>query len=466
MAHLKSIGGKIMLVTMSFVTSILIIGFILTGLYAYQNYKGSIQQRMDSINKTISPTLISYFRDQGIDEGAEIGRILKSFKDIDAFFIYNQDKDLILLDRQKVPDQPTPRELRSGIQLIDYKFHITGKIEYNFKTIGYVYYIINSKDLVSHIQSFLIFGLGSSVILFSFSFFLAFKAQQIISHRIKEVISTYKSGTNVQDEDELNVLIHAFDNLKKDITTRNLQMAQSGKLAAIGEVASSLAHEINNPLTIIQGKVSKITRIVKADNKSKCQDEVLEQVDVIKSTVERIAKVVGTLLKMTRKNDDKQQRHNFSFNDLLNDALTLNEAKFKYSGVSLNVFQPENDVMIAGDQIQLMQVVLNLLNNSLYYTKNLPTPWVELKYFEKDNYLYFEIKDCGTGIPKEIASQIMDPFFTTKPFGEGTGLGLSQSRKVILEHNGEFYLDESSPNTCFVFKIPILKMKAQFDNAS
>ena len=85
---------------------------------------------------------------------------------------------------------------------------------------------------------------------------------------------------------------------------------------------------------------------------------------------------------------------------------------------------------------------------------------MEVKIIRDGSFLEFSITDCGTGVPKEYADKLMQPFFTTKDVGKGTGLGLSISRGIIDQHNGKFYLDQNNANTRFVFEIPIKNKRA------
>lgn len=97
---------------------------------------------------------------------------------------------------------------------------------------------------------------------------------------------------------------------------------------------------------------------------------------------------------------------------------------------------------------------MNLLCNSLDALEGLPTKWIELKQSADESNIYISVTDSGAGIPKSIIQKIFDPFFTTKGVEKGTGLGLSISLGIIKEHKGEMFVNEESPNTQFVIKLP------------
>jgi C4-dicarboxylate-specific signal transduction histidine kinase len=104
--------------------------------------------------------------------------------------------------------------------------------------------------------------------------------------------------------------------------------------------------------------------------------------------------------------------------------------------------------------VQLSQVFLNLLNNAFDAIEGAPSPWIRVELYSEDDFIEVSVTDSGPGVAKEIRSRIMEPFFTTKPLGKGTGLGLSVSAGIMKAHHGSLFLDETSPNTRFVVRMP------------
>lgn len=225
-------------------------------------------------------------------------------------------------------------------------------------------------------------------------------------------------------------------------------LISSAKLASVGEMASSIAHEINSPLTIIKMLSKKAQR-----NLSKDETKPLLKLD---DTVDRIAKIIRSL-KLISRDDKSNNFEKICFEETILEAVHLSESRFRNSGVNLTHNLENSDTFIFANFVQISQVIINLLNNSFDAVSTLDEKWVTLKVdFDLDNAI-FTITDSGT-IENDIdLDKIMDPFFTTKEVGKGTGLGLSISKKIINKHNGEFYLDRSFRKTTFVLSLPLAK---------
>jgi C4-dicarboxylate-specific signal transduction histidine kinase len=109
-------------------------------------------------------------------------------------------------------------------------------------------------------------------------------------------------------------------------------------------------------------------------------------------------------------------------------------------------------------EVQLSQVIINLVNNASDAIIDLPEKWIELDVTkdETGKKIIISLTDSGNGIPQEIAKKLMTAFFSTKGVGKGTGLGLSISQKIINEHQGDLFLDQSCQHTRFIIELPIL----------
>lgn len=240
--------------------------------------------------------------------------------------------------------------------------------------------------------------------------------------------------------------------LEEQLEAEQVKSIHMGRLAALGEMAGSIAHEVNNPIAIVLGKAHLLRRVVDKIEDNELKDSALKNINTIEEQSKRIGKIVRGLKEFTHGGDNSENYEIVSSNQLFESVIELCSEKIKFNAIKirLNV----EDTQFISNKLQLEQVLVNLVNNSIDAIINQEEKWIELSLFEKDNYIYFSIVDSGYGIPNEIADKIMQPFFTTKPVGKGTGLGLSISKGLIEKLGGEFNYDPTSKNTRFTAKLP------------
>ena len=239
----------------------------------------------------------------------------------------------------------------------------------------------------------------------------------------------------------------------QDITERlkiQLQMIQSNKMATLGEMASGIAHEINNPLAIIKMTALQIQKNISSENallRSK-----IERIDI---TVDRISKIIQGLRTFSR-DGRKDPFELVSFDAMIEDILSFCNERLKHHSIKLIIDDLNPNLVFEGRAIEISQVLLNLFNNSIDALSSLDTTekWIQISAKNNGVYLEIKISDSGLGIPQEIQNKIFQPFFTTKEIGKGTGLGLSLSLTIIKNHFGEIFIDGQSNNTCFVLRLP------------
>lgn len=261
-----------------------------------------------------------------------------------------------------------------------------------------------------------------------------------------------------QREPDGSTLWHGFitditkeKNLQLEIEEAQTKLVQTAKMATLGEMAGGIAHEINNPLMVISSKASLIQVMLSAATPN--LQKAIDELERIKSTTLRIASIVKGLLIFSR--GDKQEPHTtVSIDEIINNTLDLSYEKFNSHNIE---FQKniEAGLYINGNAIQISQVILNILNNSLDAIRNNDTKRIRLDVKRlKNGLIEFSITDSGKGLTTEQANKIMQPFYTTKDIGKGTGLGLSISRGLIESHGGQLLYDSQSTNTRFYFRLP------------
>ena len=230
---------------------------------------------------------------------------------------------------------------------------------------------------------------------------------------------------------------------------------QSAKLASLGEMAGGIAHEINNPLSIIQGYVMRLKDGLGALN---IDTTALEgDIERIKKTIGRISAIVEGLRRFSR-DDREASLESTSLNQIIDDTLGLCREKFKNRGVDMNVSVPTCDMMITCRPIQISQVIINILNNAFQAIQSEEVKSIVLNTEARDGHVFISISNSGRKITDDIVEKIFEPFFTTKTVGEGTGLGLSLSMSIVKDHGGRLYLDQAAEMTTFVIQLPLAKM--------
>lgn len=238
----------------------------------------------------------------------------------------------------------------------------------------------------------------------------------------------------------------------QELDERKKMAIQNAKLASLGEMASGIAHEINNPLAVIQSRTLHMKRQI--DRGQYDPENFKESLQKINTTVDRIAKIIRGLKSFSR-NADGDPLMPVSIKSIVENTLELCNEKFRNNQVILKV-DPIPDITIHCRESQIVQVLLNLLNNAYDAVETRENRWVHLSFnMMRRNHISIIVTDSGEGIPETIAQNIMQPFFTTKDVGKGTGLGLSISKGIVEGHHGEIYLDRKNRNTRFVVSLPV-----------
>lgn len=263
---------------------------------------------------------------------------------------------------------------------------------------------------------------------------------------------------NIFRGDSKDTVVATIDiqDLKNREIENNINLAKlehSSKMAALGEMSSGLAHEINNPLAIISGRIQML--------KKQSTMQVIDfesfgkSVEIIEKTTFRIAKIVKGLKTFARDgdNDDFSEGR---ITDLVEDTLSFCEARFKNHGVAFKYdIEGIKGYLIECRLTQLSQVLLNALNNSYDAISHLEDKWIDLSIEKIDGKYVFRVTDSGSGIPLKVRAKLMQPFFTTKEVGKGTGLGLSLSKSIVEGHHGRIYFNFDHPtNTQLVIEVP------------
>lgn len=233
--------------------------------------------------------------------------------------------------------------------------------------------------------------------------------------------------------------------LEQALGLERIKSIQSSKLASLGEISASIAHEINNPLAIVSGIAQLFPKIIHDPEK------LISRTEQLNKAVLRIATIIQGLKKYSRRSsNDNKSEHEFS--SIIEDAISLCSLKSKRHDVTLTM-EIRSRGLIFCDAVEIEQVLINLISNAIDAVKNFDLRRVNIQVFDEGFNIISRVSNNGT-IPDNIRKKIFEAFFTTKPMGEGTGLGLSISRDIITNHQGLLTLLNDETTTCFEIKLP------------
>lgn len=262
--------------------------------------------------------------------------------------------------------------------------------------------------------------------------------------------------------------------LSEQLEQANRQLLQSEKMAAIGQLAAGVAHEINNPVGYVYSNLqtlnhylSDLFRLTDAvDNASSLQDlqQIKKSIDYdflrndledllleSREGIERVKTIIAAMKDFSHTDDDEE----FHFADLhrgIETTLNVVNNELKYKAEIVREFGQLPEIQCISSQLN--QVVMNLLVNAAHAIENTGTITIRTRH--EDQHITLEIEDTGQGIEQEHLNRIFDPFFTTKPVGKGTGLGLSLSFNIIEKHHGQITATSTpGQGTTFRIRLPV-----------
>ncbi|MBU0697716.1 MAG: GHKL domain-containing protein [Bacteroidetes bacterium] len=260
----------------------------------------------------------------------------------------------------------------------------------------------------------------------------------------------------------------------ENLKSTQSQLVQSEKMASLGELTAGIAHEIQNPLNFVNNfsevnkemlEELKAERLKsKADRDEATQDELINDVITNEEKISlhgsRASSIVKGMLEHSRNTSGKKELTDI--NALADEYLRLSYHGLRAKDKSFNAsFETYFDKDIPAIEIvpqDMGRVLLNLINNAFYAVKSVEKPLVVIKTEQNQNQIIISVTDNGTGIPEDVKSKIFQPFFTTKPTGQGTGLGLSLAYDIVKAHGGEIKIGNPKPGqvgTTFIITLPL-----------
>lgn len=266
------------------------------------------------------------------------------------------------------------------------------------------------------------------------------------------------------------------DDVTLKVTIENL-MIQNEKMYSLGEVAAGIAHEINNPLSVILQNVQNISRrtdISFATNHTHASEqnldfqqvhqylqtrEIPQMLDSIREAGERSATIVRNMLEFSHNSQRKTSLVDIPY--LIEQTISLSQSNFSKNRHAINISTEIQSPLppLYASAPELQQVLLNLLRNAKQALTNSDqeSPSICIRAYAQDQHLVIEVQDNGPGMPDTVRKHIFEPFFTTKELGSGTGLGLSVSYFIITErHQGSIDVKTAPGKGCtFIIRLPL-----------
>ncbi len=267
-------------------------------------------------------------------------------------------------------------------------------------------------------------------------------------------VRTY--GVPIEDsKGQVTELIGTFQDITErkkiddELNQEKSKLLHATKLASIGELAAGVGHEINNPLSIASGNIERLKRRwVESKN-----TEDLNLLELVEDSLNRISHIVSGLRTYARADDDLTKE--VSANETIEKTLLLVSEIYTSDGIKIESQLLAPCCLIKVSEGRFQQVVMNLLSNARDSLVNVENPLITLKTKCESNHFIFEVHDNGSGIPENIQDKIFDSFFTTKPVGKGTGMGLGITREIVKQMGGEIsFSSEVGQGSRFQIKIP------------
>jgi PAS domain S-box-containing protein len=258
--------------------------------------------------------------------------------------------------------------------------------------------------------------------------------------RICDCTVTDLRGLGSQD-----LLVALYDRTEELRAQRELIARE--KLATVGEIASGVAHEVNNPLAAIRMEAELLGRATTDADASTAAATIVREVD-------RAARIVRSLLRLARRADITPVR--IQVNELIRDVAEIRQRVLRTENIEVRTRMDQGAEAVLGLGQELQQVVINLVTNAEHAVRGRREAIIELASEAREGWVRLTVEDSGPGVPADVRSRIFDPFFTTKSPDEGSGLGLSICQRIVAEVGGKIWLEDSTTlgGAKFIVELP------------
>ena len=243
------------------------------------------------------------------------------------------------------------------------------------------------------------------------------------------------------------------ERVQETLAVAEQTLAQSSKLAALGEMSAAVSHELNQPLAAMKTYLAG-ARLLLSRNRP---DEAVSSFQRIDDLIERMGAITRQLKSYARHSGDTFEPVNMG--DSLASALAMMEPQLRERRVTIERALPEDAVMVMGDRVRIEQVMINLLRNAMDATQGVPDARIDLVLAAGDDAI-LTVRDNGDGI--KDTENLFEPFYTTKQPGDGVGLGLAISSGIVNDLGGRLTArNAASVGAVFEMRLPILEAESQ-----
>jgi two-component system, NtrC family, sensor kinase len=383
------------------------------------------------------------------------GRVVADSMDFEEFIASKQD---ISVKTYRSASNPYSRAfLHVMNQPACYECHAPAE-----RTLGYValdFSMEETRSTLAFTRNFsILFTAFMVLIIMVFVLIMHYRFIKKSLSQFQQVIRSINQGdidarVNIPESRELsrlgiqfNDMLDTFQHAQKELSLyHEKELKDAEKMAAVGEMAARLAHEVRNPLTGIANSIEIIAREIE-DNSTKL---ILEE---IKRQANRVNVAISNLLKFSRSTEVHPRTGNV--NEMIASLVVFLKSQSQNKQVEIDFFPDLDTPRFEFDTEQLENVLLNLSLNAIQAMRGAGSIVFRTKFDRSANSLLISVEDTGPGILQEIAGEIFRPFFTTRT--EGTGLGLAISKDIIENHNGKIWFESSISNgTVFYVTLPV-----------
>lgn len=480
--NFRSLKTKLLFAVMGASTLLTSLVIFLNFYFEYNNDLSSLEERITQIEKTTVPTLSNAI--WNLDEQylkIQLEGILK-VQDIVFTRVIDSHGELIIERGQS---------LTTKNEIIKREFYLYSDQNSNREYLGKLQLFITKDFIVEKIKKKVLLFMSSQFIktfLLAWIFLTIF--QIYIVKYVEQIIEFTKSfdlDSNILNRlelnkkrsefeiDEVDLLENTFNRMLEKIYMLNQQKDQkisdqekeiqiqkaleinSARLSSLQEMLSGMAHEINNPMTVISFSAKKIREAIDGENKD--LEKVLFFSKKITESSSRVKNILQSIQTTARPTDDDPFEIT-TIEELIKGVEETLIAETSIYDIQFHIHYQEEavrELLLKVKRVALYQILQNLVKNAVEAAKTQPMGSVVIKILAEESFLFIKVCDSGPGIAFNQRNKIFDPFYTTKEIGKATGLGLTIASRLALINDGELYLDSEEKMTTFVLKLPLFK---------